>query len=159
MGLNWITIIAGSLLGLTVIIKYLRKGIKVLASLEQAVPVLAGIAKEFKSNSGSSLRDQIDNLTTASNLAVVVADSSKLIAHTNAAIVEELTGTQTTELLGIQNDMHSLRQEMTKTFLIAKISDKRTLRIEQRLDEMIPLLHRRRESYAPKKNNSDNDNS
>jgi hypothetical protein len=42
------------------IVKNTRKAVKSLHTLDTNAETLAGIAKEFKPNSGSSLRDRID---------------------------------------------------------------------------------------------------
>lgn len=114
----WLTLIIGIGGGLSALAvvwrQVLRPGAKLIASMDEAVPllktaidvfgnnwtalqVLGDIAKEFRTDSGSSLRDVVNRLEQAANSAVTAAEIAKtkveavrLLAVEDRASVKEL---------------------------------------------------------------------
>jgi hypothetical protein len=128
--------------------------------LERALPTLLNIAGQFESNGGSTLRDKIEQLHTQANeqgvearLAVRIAEDGRLIAQTNAAIVNELTATQGEDVRHIKDylhdKLHDLANAMTRADLQTRLTDRRTQRIEERLDNLLPYVVRHRDTDPP----------
>ena len=67
-GYWWVQIPVTVAVLLTAYLTIWRKGIRPLFravnEIAKAVPILAGIAREFQTNEGASLRDQIDSIRT-----------------------------------------------------------------------------------------------
>lgn len=136
------------------------KALRYVFTIDRALPVLLKIASEFENNSGSTMKDKVDKLleqnveqaekfeqaqqelVIRNNWAVKLAEDSRLIAQTNAKIVEELTSTQTTDLLHLREYIHEKMGELNNQVglinLQAAITEKRSERIEKRLDRILP---------------------
>lgn len=128
--------------------------------VDSALPTLLKIAQQFEGEDEKgkplpTLKDQIDELVSKSEeqniqnrWAVKIAEDSRLVAQTNAKIVEELTSTQTTDLLHIREymheKMHQLGNQIAVITLQVGITDKKASNIESRLDGLIPLVVRHR---------------
>lgn len=138
--------------------------------VDRALPTLLNIAQQFENNSGSTLKDKIDQIADRTEevaienrIAVKIAEDSRTVANTNAAIVNELSRVQGDELREIKEylhtKMHDVMNAIQRTNLQAGVTEKRSLRIEQRLDSMLPYVVRHREDYiGPGEGQSSDDN-
>ena len=157
--------VAGALLAFGVIWKVVRYIFK----FDRAAPILLTIAEQFQTNGGSTMLDKIntigtkidaqdmramkaiDELEIQSRLAIKIAEDSRTVAQTNAAIVNELGRDQSTDIQHIKDYMHDKMHQMNTNFatlnLQYKLIDKRNERLEARLDEIIPYIKRHREDY------------
>lgn len=145
---QWIVAALAAVAGLWRITRYIFK-------IDRALPVLLRLAVELENGSTikekidtvietqntqvTAIKDQLDmlvslqqELAVRSNWTVKIAEDSRLIAQTNAKIVEELTDIQTSDIFRI-----AAQSEAT---------EKRSERIEKRLDEFLPYIIRHRES-------------
>lgn len=124
--------------------------------VDRALPTLLNIASQFENNGGSTLKDKIDRIAERAEevakenrIAVKIAEDSRTVANTNAAIVNELSRVQNEELTHIREymhtKMHDVMNALTKTNLQGSLAEKRTARIEQRLDALMPFVVRHRE--------------
>lgn len=124
--------------------------------VDRALPTLLNIAAQFENNGGSTLKDKIDTIAERAEevaqenrIAVKIAEDSRTVANTNAAIVNELSRVQNEELTHIREymhtKMHDVMNALTKTNLQGSLAEKRTARIEQRLDSLMPFVVRHRE--------------
>lgn len=78
----WLASIATGLGAIAVILRYAKKAAKLIADAAKLIAdfktygsVLLDIAKEFKSNSGSTLKDSIDRIEANATLAKTIADN------------------------------------------------------------------------------------
>lgn len=127
--------------------------------VDRALPTLLNIAHQFETNKGSTIKDKIERIAeraeevaVGNKVAVKIAEDSRTIANTNAAIVNELSRVQGEELTHIREylheKMHEVMNAIQRTNLQASVTEKRSLRIEQRLDSMLPYVVRHREDYV-----------
>jgi hypothetical protein len=176
---NTIILAAAGLAAFGALWKMFRSSLRLFAQVDRAVPVLFKLAKEFENNGGSTIKDKIDTLFLSHNellkniendrkelqiadrLAIKIAEDARIVADTNAAIVNELSATSTADILHIKEymheNMHVIRNQMQEqnyyqqamqsqmTQFRKDLMDK-DARLEARLDSMFPLINRRRES-------------
>lgn len=76
----WLASIATGLGAIAVISRYAKKAATFIHEATQYRSVLMEIAKEFKSNSGSTLKDSIDRIELATEAAQTSADTAKTVA-------------------------------------------------------------------------------
>lgn len=125
--------------------------------VDKALPVLIKIAEDYELNKKKQketdekldhIVSSVDEQSVRNNWAVKIAEDSRLIAQTNAKIVEALTETQSaeaTEMRGyLHSKMHELANQVAVMNLQASVTEQRSARIEQRLDDLIPLVIRNR---------------
>lgn len=145
---QWVVAALAAVAGLWRITRYIFK-------IDRALPVLLRLADELEN--GSTIKEKIDKvietqntqvqaiqkqlekvislqeeLAVRSNWTVKIAEDSRLIAQTNAKIVEELTDIQTSDIIKIASQ--------------SEATEKRSERIEKRLDDLMPFVIRHRES-------------
>lgn len=159
MSTGLIVAVVPTVIGFAAAVTALWKVARFIFRVDAALPALLKIAEEFSGNSGQeSLRDVLQHITDradeneiANKWAVRVAEDSRLIANTNAKIVEELTNTQTTELLSfreyIHEKMHEIDNKLGVVNMQASVNEKRAASIEDRLDKLTPFIKRHREDY------------
>jgi hypothetical protein len=92
--LAWIITVATGLGGVAVIWRFVAKASALVNSFNVYGPVLVEIAKEFKSDSGSTLRDSINRIEAS----VAEAKRSAAEAKATATLAEKMTE-QLTELV------------------------------------------------------------
>lgn len=160
--------IVGGLVTLFTFVAATWKLFRFIFKVDRALPTLLNIAAQFENNGGSTLKDKIDSiaekaetlgtdliskaeeLSAENRIAVRIAEDGRTIANTNAAIVNELSRVQTEELTHVReylhDKMHEVMNNITKTNLQAASTEKRSQRIEARLDALLPYVVRHRET-------------
>jgi hypothetical protein len=125
---------------------------RAIHAIEQAGPVLLAIAEEFKPDHGESLRDRIDSIDHKADIAATAAleakdladDATRLVAETNARIVEELTSTNLNALSRadletieayIHNQAHITRNALQAQVLATSNLSKVVDRIAKKLED------------------------
>lgn len=157
---------AGGTLVLFTFIAATWKLFRFIFKVDRALPTLLNIAHQFENNNGSTLKDKIDRIAerneevaTENRITLRIAEDSRTVAKTNAAIVNELSRVQGEELTEIKEylhtKLHSVMDAIHATNLQATLTEKRSLRIESRLDTMLPYIVRHREDYIPPEERSD----
>ena len=150
--------VVGGILTLFTFIAATWKLFRFIFKVDRALPTLLNIAAQFENNGGSTLKDKIDRIAeraeevaVENRVAVKIAEDSRTIANTNASIVNELSRVQGEELTEIKEylhaKLHDVMNAIQKTNLQSSVTEKRSLRIEQRLDSMLPYVVRHREDY------------
>lgn len=116
---------------------FLWKLARFLFKVDRALPILISIANQFEANDGKSLKESLDELVrrldeqdVQNRFAVKIAEDSRLIAETNAHIVNELSGTSA-------DDLHDLKNQIA--VLTYKVEDGQITRarIEERPDKIL----------------------
>lgn len=159
------------LLGATAII---WKAARQIFRIDKALPILLKVAEQY-GGEGETIKDKLDANSKAidhlfkqneeqhlENQAIVkIAEDSSLVANTNAAIVNELTATQVLELAEIReylhDKVHEIKSSLLTNSLQINVNDKRTARIEKRLDDIIPYVIRHREDYDSREPHDNHD--
>lgn len=85
----WLLSIAAGLGAIAVIWRFVVKAATILSDFSKYGGVLIEIAKEFKSDSGSTLKDSINRIEEAINIAKVNADSAKAVADNLGAMLRD----------------------------------------------------------------------
>ena len=158
---------------ITVIWRPVAKLFRYVFKIDQAMPVLLRIAYELENNGGGSLKDKIDELHTrqmeiietlaekrqelevADRFCLSIAEDSRMIAQTNASIVNELSKSSTTDILHIKeymhDNMHVIRNQLQETIYYKQQLDKDIKevsngldRLESRFDSLLPYIIRKR---------------
>lgn len=159
MDLLVIAAVCGAIVGVFTFIGVTWKLMRFVFKVDRALPTLLSIAGQFESNGGSTLKDKIEKiherseeLAVENRVAVKIAEDSRVIANTNASIVNELSRVQGEELTHIREylheKLHDVMGHITKTNLQASATEKRSARIEERLDKLLPYVVRHREDYT-----------
>ena len=149
--------LAGGILTIFTFLIATWKLFRFIFKVDQALPILLSIAHEFQNNSGSTLKDKIDKLDekityqqSENRLAVRLAEDSRLVANTNAAIVTELSKAQSEDLRHIKeylhDQVHGIKNELNAVTMQLGVNELHTERIEERLDNMMPYVIRHRET-------------
>lgn len=127
-----------------------------ISEISSAVPVLMGIADEFKNNGGSTLKDRLDQIcakladvdrrleevTTNSTSASDIARAAKLVADTNAAIVHELA-------LVAGEDESSFKDQLDRLEEMLQVNADRLTELETvQREKVVPNVIRRRSTDA-----------
>jgi hypothetical protein len=168
LGMDWWQVILAATAALAVLWRITRYIFKI----DRALPVLLRLAVELEN--GTTIKERIDAVAESqknqlqavvdkleavvslqqeqairSHWTVKIAEDSRLVAQTNAKIVEELTGAQTADIIELKNYLHDKIHDLNNAIGVAglksEITDKRSERIEKRLDDMLPYVIRRRE--------------
>lgn len=149
--------IAGGSLTMFAFIAATWKLFRFIFKVDRALPILLSIAHEFQNNSGSTLKDKIDKLDekleyqqTENRLAVRLAEDSRLVANTNAAIVNELSKAHSDDVRHIKDylheKMHEVKNELNAVTMQLGATELRSERIEERLERLVPFVVRHRET-------------
>lgn len=85
----WVISISVFLAAAAIIWKFVLKAAELISDFSNYGPVLIGIAKEFKSNAGSTLRDSIDRLEAAAESAKETATRLETLLSTRITALEE----------------------------------------------------------------------
>lgn len=170
--MHYLGLIIGGILAIAALlgaITVLWKFMRYIFRVDKAAPILLVIAEQFKPNGGSTMFDKINNIGESvvkltetlerrfqeqqieTRLAVKLAEDSRLIAQTNSKIVNELGLVQSDDIKHLRDYLHDKVHELNNTLTItnmqSNLADKRSARIEQRLDKMFPLIERHREDF------------
>ena len=160
-GAALIVVTAGGILTIFTFLAATWKLFRFIFKVDRALPTLLNIAHQFENNSGSTLKDKIDDivaqteyLSNENRVAVRIAEDSRLIAETNAVIVNELTTTQSSDIQEMKEYLYEKFQAISETLTVAslhaELAEKRSARIETRLDKLFPLVVRNRKSDEEK---------
>lgn len=94
----WLVSIAAGLGAIAVIWKFITKASAIVTDFSNYGSVLKEIAKEFKSNSGSTLKDSIDRIEKATESAQTSADLAKTVAdNLEKTLRDHIVATKTRE--------------------------------------------------------------
>lgn len=160
MSVLTLSAVAGGILVVFTFLGVTWKLLRFIFKVDRALPTLLNIAYQFENNGGSTLKDKIDDIAERAEeiaienrLAVKIAEDSRLVANTNAAIVNELTRVQNDEITEVKEYLHEKLSEvsdkMSVTAARAELTEQRSQRIEQRLDKLLPLVVRNRATDRP----------
>jgi hypothetical protein len=160
MDFTFVAGLAGGLLTLATFFGISWKMLRFIFRVDNALPTLLNIAQQFETNHGSTIKDKIDKIQLQGETAVAAAEiakavaleanqTAKLVATTNAKIVEELTSTQTTELLDfrkyLHDSIHDLKTEMSHFVLALIENGEKTNSVARKIEELEPYIVRSRE--------------